>query len=294
MLLQVEGGGWGVGDFSPDDKKLLAGIAAAESSPQLPLSVELVPFRTAPGLYTVPVSIELPPAAVQFERKDDKQRMHLDVLGVVREGQNRILSRLGGNFDVTLTEEQYRSILNNNIFYRQDMALAPGEYTVELVVRDRLSGKIAAKREKLSVPETGPEFSASRVVLSRHVEPLKGPVAEDIFRDGDVQIRPSPTREFSPADNLIIFFRLYNAAVDPATSKPSVRVTVILSKDGKAVAKPFGYDLTGAPQGSVPSLTFARFIPLAGLAPGRYEASVESRDMVTLKLVKQKVSFSIK
>ncbi|HEX7313079.1 MAG TPA: VWA domain-containing protein [Pyrinomonadaceae bacterium] len=282
--------------LSPDDKKMLADFAAAEANPALPLSVELTPFRSNEGLYTVPVSIELPPAAVKFERKGDRQRMHLDFLGVVREGPDRILSRLGGSFDVALTEEQYRAILNNNIFYRQDMALAPGDYTIELVVRDRLSGKVAAKKEKLSVPEAGAEFSATRVVLSRHVEPVRGvATTEDVFRDGDVQIRPAPSREFTAADNLIIFFKLYNPAVDPATAKPSVRVTVILSKDGKAVAKPIAYDLTDAARGAaVPHLTFAKFVPLTGLAPGRYEATVESRDMVTLKLVKQKASFVIK
>lgn len=285
--------------LSPDDKRLLAGFAAAEANPQLPLSVELVPFRSGEGLYTVPVSIELPPAAVKFERKGDRQRMHLDFLGVVKEGPGRILSRLGGSFDVTLTDEQYRGILTNNIFYRQDMALAPGDYTVELVVRDRLSGKVAARREKLLVPEAGAEFSASRVILSRYVEPVGAAGAaalpEDVFREGNVQVRPSPSRVFTASDNLIIFFKLYNAAADAATAKPSVRVTVILSKDGKAVAKPLGYDLTEVTRGAAgPHLTFAKFIPLAGLAPGRYEAAVESRDMVTLKLVKQKASFSIK
>jgi VWFA-related protein len=281
--------------LSPDDKKLLAGFAAAEANPQLPLSVELIPFRSGEGLYTVPVSIELPPAAVKFERKGDRQRMHLDFLGVVREGPGRILSRLGGSFDVALTDEQYRAIITNNIFYRQDMALAPGDYTVELVVRDRLSGKVAARREKLSVPEAGAEFSTSRVVLSRYAESVRGAAGvEDVFREGDVQVRPSPSREFTAADNLIIFFKLYNAAPDAATAKPSVRVTVILSKDGKAVAKPIGYDLTEAAGGAASRLTFAKFIPLAGLAPGRYEAAVESRDMVTLKLVKQKASFVIK
>ena len=282
--------------LSPDDKRLLAGFAAAEASPGLPLSVELVPFRSGEGLYTVPLSVELPPAAVKFESKGERRRMHLDFLGVVRASSGRILSRLGGSFDASLTDEQYHSILANNIFFRQDVGLAPGDYSVELVVRDRLSGKVAAKREKLSVPEVGAEFSASGVVLSRHVEPARGAAAAgDVFRDGDAQIRPSPSREFGAADNLIIFFKLYNAAADPNTGKPSVRVTVILSKDGKAVAKPLGYDLTEEARAyAVPHLTFAKFIPLAGLAPGRYEASVESRDMVTLKLLKQKATFHIK
>lgn len=281
--------------LSPDDKRLLAGFAAAEANPALPLSVELVPFRSGEGTYTVPLSVELPPAAVKFERKGDRRRMHLDFLGVVKGTGGRILSRLGGSFDAALTDEQYRAILANNIFFRQDMALAPGDYTIELVVRDRLTGKVAAKRERLLVPEAAAEFNASGVVLSRHVEPAGGAAGDgDLFREGDARVRPSPSREFNAADNLIIFFKLYNAAADPATGKPSVRVTVILSKDGKAVAKPLSYELTEEARAPLPHLTFAKFLPLAGLPPGRYEAAIESRDMVTLKLLKQRASFHIR
>ena len=43
-------------------------------------------------------------------------------------------------------------MLNNNIFYRQDMVLAPGEYTLDVIVRDKLTGKTAAKREQSHKP----------------------------------------------------------------------------------------------------------------------------------------------
>ena len=62
----------------------------------LPLAMELSPFRSQEGYYTVPLSFEIPQTAVQFDRKGDKQRMQLEVLAVVRnEGEDRILSRLG-------------------------------------------------------------------------------------------------------------------------------------------------------------------------------------------------------
>ena len=86
--------------------------------------------------------------------------MQLDVLGLVRaEGDDKILSRLGGNFDVDLTAQQYESILNDKIFYRQDMQLEPGTYTIDLVVKDRLSGKVAAKRQSLKLPVNGSRSS---------------------------------------------------------------------------------------------------------------------------------------
>src|SRR6266542_524927 len=78
--------------FSPDDKKLLANFATMEAHPTLPLSLELNSFRSREGFYIVPLSFEIPPAAVQFDRKGDKQRLQLEVLGVVRaEGEDKIL-----------------------------------------------------------------------------------------------------------------------------------------------------------------------------------------------------------
>src|SRR6266566_1894066 len=216
--------------FSPDDRKLLANFATMEAHSTLPLSLELNSFRSREGFYIVPVSFEIPPAALQFERKGDKQHLQLEVLGVVRTaGEDKILSRLGGNFDVNLTSLQYESIVNDKIFYRQDMQLYAGNYAVDLIVRDRLSGKVAAKREKLVLPVDDSDFWATKAVLSRHAEPLKQTARNgDVLSEGNVQIRPSPSREFHPTDNLIIFFQLYNAAVSPETAKPIVRVTVTL------------------------------------------------------------------
>ncbi|MDX6405014.1 MAG: hypothetical protein QOH70_2469, partial [Blastocatellia bacterium] len=279
--------------FSPDDRKLLANFASVQSHPTLPLSLELNFFRSRDGSYVVPLSFEIPPAAVQFDRKSDKQRLQLEVLGVIRaEGEEKILSRLGGNFDVALTAQQYESILHDKIFYRQDMQLFAGNYTVDLIVRDRVSGKMAAKREKLVLPVDASDFYASDAVLSRHAEQLKAGNV-DVFSEGNMQIRPSPSREFHATDNLIIFFKLYNAAVARESGKPLVRVTVTLMKDGQRMSRPVDYQLTDASTGPVPTLTLAKYIKLDGLAAGRYSAMIESRDMQQQKMVKQEAWFVI-
>src|SRR6266404_370812 len=57
--------------LSPDDKKLLANLTAVEANPALPLFVELTPFRSKAGRYIVPLSIEVPPNAMTFEKKGD-------------------------------------------------------------------------------------------------------------------------------------------------------------------------------------------------------------------------------
>ena len=281
--------------FSPDDRKLLADFATMQAHPTLPLSLQLNPFRAREGFYIVPLSFEIPPAEVKFDRQGGKQRLQLEVLGVIRaEGEDKILSRLGGNFDVALTPQQYESILNDKIFYRQDMQLYAGNYTVDLIVRDRLSGKVAAKQEKLVLPVDGSDFWATEAVLSRHAEPVKQTERNgDVFSEGNVQVRPSPSREFHSSDNLIIFFKLYNAAVARETGKPLVRVTVTLMKDGRQAVRPLDYQLTEPVTEPVLHLTFAKYIKLTGLPPGKYSALIESRDIVQQKVAKQDAWFVI-
>jgi VWFA-related protein len=283
--------------LSPAEKKLFATFSTFEGNPAFPAAVSLSQFRSGEGLYTVPLALELPPAGVKFERKGDKHSMQLEVLGVLKTS-DRMISRLGGNFEVNLSENDYKRILTNSIFYRQDMQLAPGEYSLELIVKDKYSGKTTARREQFVVPEADDEFATTPVVLSRYVEPaseLPPNPAElpDVFVYRKRLIRPSAERQFRVTDNLIMFLAVYNAAKSSETNTPLVRVTVRLIKDGQPATKPFDYVLTEIQNQPVPHLKLAEFIRLANLAPGRYQASIETKDMVSRKSTKQEASFEI-
>ena len=153
---------------------------------------------------------------------------------------------------------------------------------------------MSAKRQGLILPVTGSEFSATEVVLSRHAEPLKRPPAgaDDVLSVGNVQIRPSTSREFRAADNLIVFFQIYNAA--PAeTGKPIVKISLTIMKDGKPALKPLDYVLTEVALEPVPHLTFAKYVKLAGLATGKYSVLIEAKDVTQNKALKQEASFAI-
>jgi hypothetical protein len=108
-----------------------------------------------------------------------------------------------------------------------------------------------------------------------------------------VQIRPSPSREFRAADNLIIFFKIYNASPRAETGKPLVTVTITLMKDGKPAMKPLDYVLTEIVAEPVPQLTFAKYVKLAGLPMGKYSVVIEARDVGQRKSLKQEAWFVI-
>ena len=282
--------------LSPDERKMMASFSSLETRSTLPMSVELNAIRSKEGFYVVPLLFDIPPESVTFQEQAGKRRLQLDVLGLVRqEGDAKILLRLGGNFNVELTGEQYQSILNDKIFYRQDVELEPGSYAIELMVKDRASGRAAARREKIVLPPADDEFFASRPVLSRNATAVIPSLSNsnDPFSVGNIQIRPSPSHQFRATDNLIILFRLYNAAQALDTKKPRVRVTVNLERDGKLATKPFEFELSEITSDPVPHLPFAKFVKLTGLPPGKYRAVIQSKDMIKQKVLTQDVWFEI-
>jgi hypothetical protein len=132
------------------------------------------------------------------------------------------------------------------------------------------------------------------LVVSRYVEAANPQATEpDVFTVRKTSIRPSAARQFKQTDNLVMFLQLYNAANSADTGKPMVRVTVRLLKDGQPATKPFDFVLTEVDTDPVPHLTFAEFIRLTGIAPGRYTLTIEAKDMVSKKLSKQEASITV-
>ena len=102
--------------ISPEERKLLAGFDAAAAAPA-PADVHRAePVQDAEGRYVVPLSMEILPGALKVEQKVGQREMQLEVLGLVRESQATILSRLGGFFDIRLDDKQFEAVVNNNIF----------------------------------------------------------------------------------------------------------------------------------------------------------------------------------
>jgi len=138
-------------------------------------------------------------------------------------------------------------------------------------------------------------LSVTEAVLSRHAEPQTPPLSApaDVLSVGNAQIRPSPSHEFKTSDNLIIFFKIYNAMPGPGDKKPMIGVTLTLMKDAKTAIKPLEYQLSEIEAEPVPHITFAKYVKLAGLATGKYSAVIEVRDMVQNKSARQEAHFVI-
>ena len=66
-----------------------------------------------------------------------------------------------------------------------------------------------------------------------------------------------------------------------------------LLTEGRDAVKPMDYELTESSLAPVPHLTFAKYVSLSPLRPGRYTVLIEAGDTTTGKLLRREEPFII-
>jgi hypothetical protein len=163
--------------------------------------------------------------------------------------------------------------------YQKAIALTPGVYKVDVVVRDVVSGNKGIRSIGFTVPrydET--KLSTSTMILA---STLRTTTERDIggsFVIGSAKVIPNLSGVYKKGQDVGIYLQIYNAGIDQTTLRPAVDVDYILMKGGKEVLRQTENweGLSDAGQ----KLTLARMLPTAQIPVGEYELKIKIRDRV--------------
>src|SRR5215510_3678344 len=124
--------------------------------------------------------------------------------------------------------QQQKSTYNNNI------VLPPGNYKIDLVVRDVNSGRTGVLRTGFTVPkyEEG-KLSTSTLILAAKIEPLNGRLPSGQHVPGSLKVIPNATAEFKQEQTLGVYMQVYNVGIDQATLRPSADIEYVISQKSK-------------------------------------------------------------
>src|SRR5262249_34857655 len=107
-------------------------------------------------------------------------------------------------------------------------------------------------------------------------------------------ILPSAACQFRNGDNMIFYLDVYNPQVDKEKKKTDVSIEVQFEREGQPInsgVPPF--QLTESPVGSIPRVTFCRFLRLSGLKPGRYSLVVSVKDRAANQSARREAQFAV-
>jgi VWFA-related protein len=232
-------------------------------------------FRLKENRYFVPVWFIVPGSQVQFSRASDKEKATLDVLGVIRDGQNRPVAWIEDTvkLSVAATEEVQR----RNVQYGTSFELPPGVYRLKAVIRENQLGAFGSFDSTLVVPNLDRNpLRLSSVVLASQRQPVtKKNASNPLQRDGQ-ELVANVARVVTSAQPMVIYYEVY----DPGKPAAPIRVlsNIAFYKGSQRVLQT---ELVTAQQVNLAdrkAVSFEMIVPAGALGPGLYTCQVNVVD----------------
>jgi len=227
-----------------------------------------------------------------FKDSGGLQEATLNIFGKITHVSGRRAGVFEDPVTTRATPEELTEAKERKSAYQKAVALSPGRYRVDVIVRDTASGATGVRHVGFEVPKYDTaKLSTSTLVLAAKLEGLGDQPAVGMFTIGNVKVIPNVSGTYHKGTPVGIYMQIYNAGIDQTTLRPSVDVEYALMKDGKEIFKA-PEDWRGNSDAGQ-RLTLARLLDSRSLNPGDYSIEVRVRDRVSGQSLVQTAKFTI-
>ncbi|HKB67042.1 MAG TPA: GWxTD domain-containing protein [Pyrinomonadaceae bacterium] len=249
-------------------------------------------FRQSDERVITAITIQVENKDLVFQDSGGLQQARINIFGRI----TSVAGRRAGVFEdpviTTATTQELSDARGRKSAYQKAVALPPGTYKVDVIVRDVASGATGVRHIALPVPKYDPQkLSTSTLVLAARLENMGDRPAVGQFVIGQAKVIPNVSGIYHRGEPVGVYMQVYNAGIDQTTLRPSVDVEYALMKDGKEVGKQ-AEDWRGMSD-SGQRLTLARLIDTRQLGPGEYELAIRIRDRVSGQALAPAAKFTI-
>jgi len=249
-------------------------------------------FRQSDERVITAFTIQTDNKELTFSDSGGLQQARINIFGRI----TSVAGRRSGVFEdpviTTATTSELTEAKDRKSAYQKAVALTPGTYKVDVIVRDVTSGATGVRHQGFTVPKyDAQKLSTSTLVLAAKLESLVDQPAVGQFVIGQQKVIPNVAGIYRRGQPVGVYLQVYNAGVDQTTLRPSVDVDYVLSRDGKEIGKQ-AEDWRGMSD-SGQRLTLARLIDTQQLVVGDYELAIRIRDKVSGQTLAPSAKFTV-
>jgi len=227
-----------------------------------------------------------------FKDSGGLQEATLNIFGKITHVSGRRAGVFEDPVTTRATPEELSEAKERKSAYQKAVALSPGRYRVDVIVRDTTSGATGVRHVGFEVPKYDTaKLATSTLVLASKLEGLGDQPAVGMFTIGNVKVVPNVSGTYHKGTPVGIYMQIYNAGIDQTTLRPSIDVEYALMKDGKEIFKA-PEDWRGNSDAGQ-RLTLTRLLDSRTLNPGDYSIEVRVRDRVSGQSLVQTAKFTI-
>jgi hypothetical protein len=274
-------------------QQLMEQLFAAVSATDLPVLVNAGYFRLAADRYYVPISVAVPGSAVPPPPEKDKDKLELDVLGVVQDEQGRPVGRIQET--MKLPPGSIGTLTAKQILYQSAVTLPPGRFSVKVVVRENVSGLMGSFEAPIVVPELKQApLKVSSIVLSTQLQALSNKSDRSdnpLVRNGE-QIVPNLTHIVGKDQKMYFYYEVYDPAA--ADNAPDVRTSLAFYRGKVKVFETPVVERAAIDAPSRKAAVFQLEVPAGSLPPGFYTCQINVIDSIAGKFAFPRLVFLLR
>jgi VWFA-related protein len=235
-------------------------------------------FRLADDRFYVPVSIAVPGSEIPFVQSSSQDRASIDVIGLMRDLQQRPVGRLRDT--VKLAVQPAQDVKRKTVQYETGFTLPPGQYRLKVVLRENQSGAIGSYERDVVVPDLRKQpVKLSSVVLGTQTQPVAQRNAVSPLARNGTMLVPSLTHVVSTGQPLYFYYEVYEPAVVQSGSPRLLTSIAFFRGKVKTYETPLA-EVTRLDAPDRKAAIFQYSVPASALKPGYYTCQVTVVDDV--------------
>lgn len=249
-------------------------------------------FRQSDDRVVATFTIQTENKELSFENIGGLPTARMNIFGRITAVSGKRSGIFEDSVTTSATTAELAEMKDRKSIYQKAVALTPGTYKVDVVVRDVVTGNRGVVNQGFTVPRYDEKkLSTSTLILASK---LRSTTERDIgamFVIGNAKVVPNLTGDYRKGQEVGVYLQVYNAGVDQTTLRPAVDVEYVLTKGGKEVLRQ-AEDWSGLSD-SGQRLTLARLLPTDTLPVGEYELKILTKDRVGGQVIENKGRFTI-
>jgi VWFA-related protein len=260
------------------EKQLQDQLMTDLSSTDLTVWMSTAFFRMSDDRFYVPVSVAVPGSEIPFARSSAQDRATIDVIGLMRDSQQRAVGRLRET--VKLSVQPAQDVKRKTVQYETGFTLPPGKYRLKVVVRENQSGAIGSYESDVVVPDLRrAPVKLSSVVLGTQTQPVTERNAISPLARNGTQLVPSLTHVVSTGQPIYFYYEVYEPAIVQSGS-PKLLTSIAFFRGKVRVYETPLVEVTRLDAPERKAAIFQYAVPAAALKPGYYTCQITIVDDV--------------
>lgn len=252
-------------------------------------------FRQSDDRIITAFTVQTSNKDLTFKDVGGLQQASMNIFGKITAVSGKRSGIFEDSVSTSATTEELAEVRDRQSIYQKAIALTPGTYKVDVVVRDVETGNRGLVNLGFVVPKYDEKkLSTSSMILTSKLRSTTERDIGQMFVIGNAKVVPNLSGNYKTGQEVGLYLQVYNAGVDQTTLRPAVDVTYVLTKGGKEVLQQ-AEDWSGLSD-SGQRLTLARLLPTTLMPAGDYEVKVIIKDRVSGQILndeKLKSKFTI-